>query len=141
MIWLTLAALAAVAVARHRLVVVTVMGTSMVPTHHPGDRVLVLRTGHVRQGQVVVAKSPPSDEPGLVIKRIAATPGDEVPPSVRGVVAATVVPAGRLVLIGDAHSSVDSRVWGLVASENVVGVVVARLHQNPHGGSVAPWHT
>lgn len=125
--WLAPALLACgcVLVARRTLVVVTVMGTSMVPTYRPGDRVLVRRTSRVRRGQVVVARPPGFLR--LVIKRIAAVAGNEVPAAVRPAMTVSTVPQGTVVLIGDSDGSTDSRVWGPIAVENVLGVVVARL--------------
>lgn len=122
-----------VRLARSRLTVVTVLGTSMVPTCQPGDRVLVVRSGRVRRGCVVVARPPGAGRPtsGLVIKRVAAVSGDEVPEPVRPVVAQDRVPPGRLVLIGDGdHRGArcgDSRLWGFFATEDVLGVVIAVL--------------
>ena len=111
--------------ARRTLVVVTVIGTSMVPTFRPGDRVLVRRTSRVRRGQVVVARPP--GFLSLVIKRIAAVAGNEVPAAVRPATTGSTVPQGTVVLIGDGDGSTDSREWGPIAVRDVVGVVVARL--------------
>ncbi|TMR93316.1 S26 family signal peptidase [Nonomuraea basaltis] len=57
-----LAAVAGVLLARRRYVVVTVEGTSMVPTLNDGDRVLVRRRriDQVSRGDVIVLKPPPS---------------------------------------------------------------------------------
>ncbi|GAA1888023.1 S26 family signal peptidase [Actinomadura bangladeshensis] len=87
-------ALLALGWARKNLVVVTVSGTSMVPTLQDGDRVLVRRRplAHVRRGDVVVLE-PPLDGPYLPgpagpdgriwnVKRAAALPGDELPPGI-----------------------------------------------------------
>jgi signal peptidase I len=121
-----LAACGGLALARQRLVVVTVVGWSMAPAYHPGDRVLVWRTRRLRQGQVAVSRV--RHGPVLVVKRVAALPGDDVPESVRAAVTVRTVPAGKLVLIGDGHHSADSRLWGFSAIEDVLGVVVGRLH-------------
>jgi signal peptidase I len=155
---LALLAGGAVVLARRRLVVITVVGGSMAPTYHPGDRVLLLRTSRVRRGRVVVARPAvplaryapegterlrPVHRPSrrgttwatlgtdLVIKRVAAVPGDHVPPSVRAVVADATVPAGKLVLLGDGRASADSRAWGFSAIDDVLGVVVAELRRAP----------
>ncbi|MFH9009631.1 S24 family peptidase [Streptomyces afghaniensis] len=63
-VWVPAVALAVLAacgvgVARP-LLVVTVRGPSMTPTHHHGDRLLVRRTRTVRPGQVVVVLRPRS---------------------------------------------------------------------------------
>jgi signal peptidase I len=73
--------------ARRHLAVITVVGTSMRPTFQPGDRVLVRRGGRtaLRAGQVVVAvpgrpqRRITYRDPLLLIKRVAAVPGDPVP--------------------------------------------------------------
>ncbi|MEO3855467.1 signal peptidase I [Acrocarpospora sp. B8E8] len=133
---------AAVLVARRLLVVVQVAGTSMTPAYHPGDRVLVRRVagGRLRRGQVVVFQS--AHTWGLArpsrlgatdwfIKRVAALPGDSVPDSVAARVDAppgSLVPARRLVVLGDNPASRDSRAWGYVPFDRVLGVVVRRIH-------------
>jgi signal peptidase I len=120
-------------VARRKFVVITVIGVSMTPTYNPGDRVLVLRSARIRRGRAAVAL-PPEElrrPGGLVMKRIAAVPGDKVPDAVRAVVAETTVPLGTVVLIGDNPTSIDSRHWGLVPASDVRGVVVARLFSAP----------
>jgi signal peptidase I len=135
-------AVAAVVTARRAFAVVTVTGSSMTPRYRHGDRVLVRRSGRVRPGAVVVARLPrppragdgvppdPLTSRGLVIKRVAAVPGDAVPAPVRARVAATrgdLVPAGRLVLLGDNEHSVDSRTVGYFPVEAVLAVVVRDL--------------
>ena len=145
-----LAAVAAAAWAarklRRGLAIVEIQGASMEPTFRSGDRVLVSRvpTRGVRIGDIVVLErggSEPGDErptsPGRlaqrdwVVKRAAAVAGDPVPESVApaaGVAPGTAVPAGLLVVLGDnpAHSA-DSRVWGLLPTDRLLGVVLRRL--------------
>ncbi|MEU6432243.1 S26 family signal peptidase [Microbispora sp. NPDC046973] len=138
------AAVTGVVAARRRFVVVRVAGTSMVPTYRPGDRVLIRRGGRavLRRGQVVVFRHPQPDgagssgrTPGLrgtewLIKRVAAMPGDRVPDQVAPGTHATpgdVVPAGRLVVLGDGPASRDSRHWGYLPMSEVLGVVIRRL--------------
>lgn len=113
--------------ARRQLMIITVTGRSMSPTYHPGDRVLVRRTRRLRRGQAAVARV--SYLPGLVVKRVTALPGDGVPDSVRGAVAEAIVPAGKVVLIGDDRLSADSRLHGFWAIEDVLGVVLGRFHR------------
>ncbi|MET9395668.1 S26 family signal peptidase [Streptomyces sp. NPDC006624] len=120
--------------AARRLLVVTVRGTSMTPTHHDGDRLLVRRTRTVRPGQVVVALRPRSPavwredrHSPLIVKRVAALPGQPVPPgSVPPLAQGREgrVPTGRVVLLGDnAAASVDSRRLGFLPLGDVLGVV------------------
>ena len=89
---LALLALSAV-VARRRLMVVTAFGSSMEPTFPTGTRLLVLRTGRVRRGDVVVLLHQEGGRPRAdpfashyLVKRLAALPGDDVPASVATVV-------------------------------------------------------
>lgn len=135
---------AALAVARRRFVIVRISGASMLPTYRTGDRVLVRRTSGagVRRGQVVVLQTAlpggrwrtgplPRPEAAMwFIKRAVAVPGDPVPAQVRARVEASdgdPVPAGRLVVLGDGPVSEDSRVWGYVPFDRVLGVVVRGL--------------
>ncbi|MET7336746.1 S26 family signal peptidase [Nonomuraea sp. NPDC005650] len=136
-------------VLRRRYLVVTVRGHSMGPTYRPGDKVLVRRVAAaaVRRGQAVVFKTPTGgatdataaqsraweEEEGevfdwdveLLIKRAVATGGDRVGFPVPG---GPTVPAGHLAVRGDnAKESFDSRHFGYVSPEWVVGVVVRRL--------------
>ncbi|MFI7228033.1 S26 family signal peptidase [Nonomuraea angiospora] len=144
-----IAALAAgLVVARRRFVVVRISGASMLPTYRTGDRVLVRRTtgAGVRRGQVVVLQTAlpggkwrtgPLPRPGAArwfIKRAVAVPGDPVPGQVAARVGASPgdpVPAGRLVVLGDGPVSEDSRAWGYVPFDRVLGVVVRRLATSP----------
>ncbi|MFI9593176.1 S26 family signal peptidase [Nonomuraea sp. NPDC052265] len=147
-----IAALAAgLAVARRRFVVVRISGASMLPTYRTGDRVLVRRTtgARVGRGQVVVLQTvPPGGEwrtgplprPGAAmwfIKRAVAVPGDPVPAEVAARVGASpgdAVPAGRLVVLGDGPVSEDSRRWGYVPFDRVLGVVVRALLPSREAG-------
>lgn len=145
-----LAAAAAVLGLRRTLVVVEVFGQSMAPTLRQGDRVLVRRRGleRLRSGDVVVFAPPylPGrwDHPGegrrtserrWVIKRVAALPGDPVPASCAaapGVRPDAPVPPGSLLVLGDnpAHST-DSRAWGYIPADRILGVVLRRLGSRP----------
>lgn len=129
--------LAAVGWLRHRLVAVTVRGRSMAPTLLPGDRVLVRRMPLRRVGRadLVVFARPRTTERAWMIKRVRAVPEDPVP---RREVSAfwgyseARIPADRLVVLGDNPAdSYDSRHFGYITAEAVLGVVVARL---PSGG-------
>jgi signal peptidase I len=143
MIWWAVAAAALVPLAaglarlRRNHLVVTVQGRSMSPTFRHGDRVLVRRhPGEgLRTGQVVVVDLPARLRPvpigfspaeaqrhRRVIKRIAAVAGEPVPFLLAG--AGPVVPPNYLVLLGDnPDDSGDSRQFGLVGADAVVGVV------------------
>jgi signal peptidase I len=132
---------AAALVVRARIVVVRVSGPSMAPTLRSGDRLLVRRsTGAApRAGDIVVLPEPGpcrrrvgkrSARPSFIVKRVAAAPGDPAPaflPSWERTPAG-VVPPGHLVLLGDnPPMSRDSRQFGPVRIDALLGVVIRRL--------------
>jgi signal peptidase I len=127
----------AVIILRGRFVAIRVDGESMEPGLHPGDRVLVRRVPlhGVRRGQVVVFAPPAglssaSQDPPWLVKRVAALPGDAVPPALREreVVGDARVPPDRFVALGDnAARSYDSRRAGYFHAETLLGVVVRKL--------------
>lgn len=126
---------------RRSLTQVTIDGDSMSPSLVDGQTVLVRRdrSGRVKPGDVV-AIAPEhlgADGPGRearrpagrlwIIKRVAAVPGDPIPPGL-GVLAARAgepVPDRYLVLLGDnPDHSHDSRQDGLVAVDRLQGRVL-----------------
>jgi signal peptidase I len=121
---------------RRSWTVITVVGSSMEPTYHDGDRVAVRKTARIAAGDVVVVQRP-SGEPGWpdaeireggrwLIKRVAAVAGEPVPDVIS--IPDTVVPEGRLVLLGDnAAASFDSRMVGYFPIGLVLGGVVRRM--------------
>lgn len=129
---LLIAGCAMLAAVRRRYLLVTVRGSSMCPTYDDADRVLVRRTRSVRlngpcRGEIVVLRPPVETMARispLLVKRVAAVPGDEVPPGFRRAVPLPVVPPRRLLVRGDNDRSADSRSFGLVDFELVVGTVV-----------------
>lgn len=145
-----LAALAALAVVtagatglRRRIAIVTVEGPSMQPTLADGERVLVRRAGAgtPRRGQIVVIEKPgddggwhgrpqgwslswPDGRREWLIKRVAAVPGDRRPDAMPERAARSPVPAGHLAVLGDnASRSFDSRQFGYVPADRILGVV------------------
>ena len=113
--------------ARLALLVIRVEGASMVPTFNPGDAVLTVRRAvrpTVRRGDVVVCTRP-AGLPGpdsYLIKRVIAIAGDPMPEHL----GETVAP-GRVYVRGDGDRSLDSRVFGAIPLDHVIGHVVARL--------------
>src|SRR5690349_14737680 len=102
---------------------VRVTGPSMEPALRAGDRLLVWRVkaDRLRPGRVCVVAE---DDSTLTVKRAAAGPGDPVPDFLR-TPDAGVVPAGRLVLLGDNPArSHDSRSVGYYRADRLRGVVV-----------------
>lgn len=136
---------------RARIIVIRVSGQSMAPTLRSGDRLLVRRGPGVepRVGDLVVLPEPGPCRRGeparreaasaLIVKRVAAVPGDPVPAFLPAWErAGGVVPPGRLVLLGDnPPMSRDSRQFGQVRADRLIGVVVRRLggHALPTAGS------
>lgn len=138
MIWAGLGlvvVLAAVAIwVRRRLVAVTVTGNSMLPRLGPGTRVLVRRTRDgVARGDIVVFARPRTTERAWMIKRVLAVPGDPVPRREAPVLwghPGDLIPARHLVVIGDNPAeSYDSREFGYLRAEALLGVVVGQLSE------------
>lgn len=121
-----------VGVARTALLMIKVEGASMAPTLRPGDTVLTIRRTlrpSVRRGDVVVCRRPdgmPGSDPYL-IKRVVAVAGDPIPDDRAD--AGETISAGRVYVQGDGDRSLDSRVFGAIPVDHVVGHVVARLAQ------------
>ena len=129
----------------------TVRSSSMAPTLHTGDQILAERLtprfGHLERGDLVVFRAPATR--ALLVKRVVALPGDRVGladgrlvvnghrrpeayvdlASVDGVYfGPEVVPAGSVFVMGDDRAdSVDSRDFGPVALDRVLGRVLWRL--------------
>jgi signal peptidase I len=123
---------------------IRVESVSMQPTLYAGDFVIVnklaYRLGEPKRGDVIVFRYPPAPEQEPYIKRIIGLPGDRVTIS-GGKVAINgefleepylnvttnqggewIVPPDSLFVMGDnRNSSSDSRAWGMVPFENVIG--------------------
>jgi signal peptidase I len=126
---------------RRRFLVTVVDGASMEPALRSGDRVLVHRTTRIRVGQIVVLEFPdlpsgraPVTERGrqLLLKRAVAVQGDRLPTEWEDPdldeIAGTVVPPGSVVVLGDNRAtSWDSRHYGFVRRERLVGVMIRHL--------------
>lgn len=83
----------------------------MSPAYRAGDWVLVHRTRRVRPGDVIAAPDP-RDPQRLLVKRITAT-----------------VPGGWYVEGDNAGASTDSRHFGPIRCDAVIGRVVLRYHR------------
>jgi nickel-type superoxide dismutase maturation protease len=87
-----------------------VAGDSMTPTLADGDKVLVDATGYIAVGDVILAKHPYKSDVKIV-KRVSEIADD-----------------GRLTLNGDnPATSTDSRTFGTVSLESIVGKVTSIL--------------
>ncbi|NUR28986.1 MAG: signal peptidase I [Catenulispora sp.] len=115
----------------------TVDGPSMEPALRSGERVLVRRTRRPRRGDVVLMRLPADS--ALLLKRVVAVAGDYLPagwasPDVHGLGDARV-PDGCYVVLGDNSAvSTDSRFFGLVRRDRLVGVMIRHLLPNPAPG-------
>jgi nickel-type superoxide dismutase maturation protease len=89
-----------------------VEGESMTPAYSPGDRLLINRLAYVartpRPGDVVVLRDPEEPE-RLLLKRVESAGGE-----------------GIVVMGDNLDASRDSRRFGPVRREDVVGKVIAR---------------
>lgn len=123
---------------------IRVESISMQPTLYAGNFVLVnkvaYKIGEPQRGDIVVFKYPPEPTTTPYIKRVIGLPGDKIhidggKVSVNGqqliepyLVTNTnrggdwEVPSGNLFVMGDnRNNSSDSRMWGFVPMENVIG--------------------
>lgn len=132
---------------RGRFVVVDVEGNSMEPILSFDDRLMVrrVRPAALRVGDIVVFERPYRNGEGdpwawrpvkpdlsdryWLVKRLAALPGDPAPPEVPGA-GATVPPATVAVLGDNRDASIDSRSFGFVPLERVLGVAVRRFAED-----------
>lgn len=126
------------AFARRRWIIVRVVGDSMAPAIRDGEVLIARRVrGALRLDDVVVFVPPRraveadfddgDADPVFRVKRVAALPGDPIPDwaaAARDAAHDGRIPSGRVVVKGDAVDSQDSRHYGLVALDDVVGVVV-----------------
>lgn len=91
-----------------RLQRLEVVGDSMRPAFEPGDRLIAVRLGRIREGDVVAVPDP-RDATRLIVKRVASVSGP------------------MLVLRGDNDAaSTDSRSFGPVPRPSVAGRVLYR---------------
>jgi signal peptidase I len=124
---------------------IRVESISMQPTLYPGDYVIVNKLAYrfnhrPDRGDVIVFRYPPDPEAIPYIKRIIGLPGDQILITdgkvyVNGqlvvepyLVVSTnrggdwTVPDGQLFVMGDnRNNSSDSRSWGFVPLENIIG--------------------
>jgi signal peptidase I len=123
---------------RRRFVVVSVLGYSMSPAYREGQQVLVGLHRTPSVGSVVLLRAPRRvgdgwrhDGDDWMLKRVAALAGDQVPApalAATGLAPGTRVPRGQVVVLGDHPDSQDSRSWGLVPGDRLLGVAVRSLN-------------
>ena len=126
---------------------------SMLPTLKVGDHILIEKVSYkingINRGDIIVFKAPPAsrlDE--VLIKRVIGLPGDTVSIN-KGTVYINgapleepyelerpknefepfTVPAGSIFVMGDnRNNSFDSRYWGVVPDDLVIGKALARFY-------------
>lgn len=131
---------------------VRVEGSSMVPTLHHGDRLIVWRLGYEPQnGDIVVLEPPIYNVDDHYVKRVIATEGQTVQiinnhvyvdgevleeTYIQGEVSALgskyelpqIIPQGACFVLGDNREhSTDSRSFGLVPNDHIMGKVKLRI--------------
>jgi signal peptidase I len=123
----------AVLLMRSRYGVIVVQGSSMLPTYRGGELVLV-RKGRraIRLGDAVVFRTPGdvkgSGSPSWIIKRVVAVDGGQIAEGHRDRAGTCLVPPQCIWVVGDSlQASWDSRHFGPVQSESVLGVAVRKL--------------
>ena len=129
--------------ARAAVHIYSIPSESMAPCLVVGDQIVVTRyfRGGPERGDVIVFESP-ADRTQLIVKRVIAVPGELVDSrlgrvrvggytlaepyvlraAATGAIPAQFVPADSYFVLGDNRDdSSDSRAWGAVPRENVVG--------------------
>lgn len=126
---------------------VRVDGPSMEPTYFNGNRVVVskiaYKIGEIERGDVIVFPAPPNPNEDY-IKRVIGLPGDEIlivngdvfvnnlkleepyinAPPINNL-RSTTVPEGNVFVMGDNRNvSSDSRSWGPLPVEDIIGKAV-----------------
>lgn len=142
------------AAARAAVHIYSIPSRSMVPTLEVGDQIVVTRyvTAEPERGEVIVFRSPlAADE--LMVKRVIGVPGDVVDSrlgrvrvgghtlpepyvlraAASGAIEAQVIPADSYYVLGDNRDdSLDSRTWGYVPRDRIVGRARVVLWSSPH---------
>ncbi len=134
-------------------------GTSMEPTLHSGQRLVIEKVSYhfaaPGRGEVVVLKIPGREEAAL-IKRVVATAGDVI--AIRngrvylngavldepylsqftpGDLPSTVVPDGYIFVLGDNRgASNDSRTFGMIPTDHLVGRAILSYWPPEEAGPV-----
>ena len=138
----------------------SIPSASMRPSLEVGDHILVLpyRWAQPQRGDVIVFRSP-ADPAELMVKRIVALPGDLIDSregrvrigehaiaepyllrqAASGAISPQLVPAESFFVMGDnRQDSMDSRRWGTLRRDFVVGRVRMVLWSSPDAGANDP---
>jgi signal peptidase I len=146
-------AIALAAVVRVAVHIYSIPSASMTPTLEVGDRIVVTRYfgADPERGHVIVFQSP-RDERELLVKRVIAVPGDLIDArlgrvrigthtlpepyvlhqATTGAIDQQLVPGGCYYVLGDnREESLDSRSWGFVPRDRVIGRARLVLWSSP----------
>jgi len=136
-------AVALAVVVRGAVHIYSIPSASMSPTLEIGDRIVVTRYGggNPERGHVIVFQSPMNDGE-LLVKRVIGVPGDLVDArlgrvrvgehtlpepyvlrqAATGAIDQQIIPSNSYYVLGDNRDeSLDSRSWGVVPRERIVG--------------------
>lgn len=136
-------AIALAVAARMAVQIYSIPSRSMAPTLEAGDQIVVTRylRSRPQRGHVVVFRSPSGGEE-LMVKRVIAVPGELVDArlgrvrvgghtlpepyllqfAASGAISPQVIPQASYYVLGDnREDSIDSRSWGVVREELIVG--------------------
>jgi len=163
LVTLVVAALVATGARAYAVQTFYIPSPSMTPTLQVGDRVMVDKLAStINRGDIVVFHNVPADVggPPTLVKRVLGLPGETISstgaqvlingrpvrepwlPSLTGQCAqqvlhipSTKIPAGRFFMLGDCRgNSDDSRYWGTVPQDNIIGKVDVVVWRHGH-----PW--
>jgi signal peptidase I len=112
--------LAGLAIRRFRRIEVT--GGSMLPTLEEGDRIVVVRAGRPRTGDLVACADPVHPQ-RTIVKRVAAVPGGSLRLEDGRELAAG---RGYIVLGDNSDTSTDSRNFGPIDANLIIGRLIFR---------------
>lgn len=122
---------------RGQYMYVHVVGSSMYPCLHHGDKLLALRrfkASRLKLGQIIVCDTKTLslnlgavNETGMVVKRITGLPETEICFDTSEGKRSIFVPRDHFFLQGDAVNSLDSKQWGPVPASTIIGVAILRM--------------
>ena len=129
---------------------------SMEPTILPKDKMVLVKTGVLKRGDIIIFKNP-KDMNAYLVKRLIGLPGDTVEigggqlylnnkpmdePYLKNKhivyeYGPAQVPPENLFVLGDnRNNSEDSSIWGFLPAENVRGKVIFRYWPLNHFGRI-----